>query len=110
MGEDGYLLMYGSAIRLALADFRHVHKHYRALEKERDELYHRKNKQVHGPKLSRLNEVIHNYESANRFLFSKDGLKRFIEESGLPISIDYVRKIALCEEVPNFYGKMEGLV
>lgn len=97
---NGIYNIYAAAIRLAIKDYREIYRKIKPILKNRNIL----SKKVSASKrqdatslsqLNRINNILYDYSSAEFFLFSKDGLERLIEESGLPLSIDYIRKMAL---------------
>ncbi len=96
---NGVMNMYGACVKLAIDDFREVHKYHGKLEIERKRI---SNKNKIGPLLrKRLNLIsvkLHNYDSAKFYLFSKRGLEDIINKSGLPLNISYIRRICLEED------------
>lgn len=92
---NGCMIMFGAAIRLAIMDFKAVHKHHKSIENKFIKLSKVKRTPQIQTKYGNLMELLRNYETSNHFLFSKNGLEDFIEVSGLPLNIDYVRRISL---------------
>lgn len=109
MQIEGCLEMYATAVKLALDDFRYVHKDYEKLEEVRKQEV-ALNKRKHSSRMVRINTLLYNYETAKNFLFHKNGLEYIIEQSALPLNIKYLRRKALTEEGNGRYDKMKGLL
>ena len=97
MHIGGLMEMYGKAIHLAIEDFRYIHKYHKELEAKRKSMS-KKGATLDSPKYGRISEILQNYETAKFFLFSPNGLEAFIDQSGLPINLSYVRRTAKAPE------------
>jgi hypothetical protein len=99
---SGYIDMYGDAIKLAIIDYRSYKNRYKKMEKELERLTRIKEK-THKQKnrICWIREALRHYETAKAFLFNPDWLEKMIQMCGLPLNIDYVRKKAEENLMPN---------
>lgn len=104
---NGCMEMYGAAVRLAISDFKIVNRNYNKLLIEKKKISKNKNRNSKNIcRLARLVNILHNYDSAKFFLFSYEGLEKAIDISGVPLNIDYVRRIALDKTEPLWLKKI----
>lgn len=82
------------SIKLAQCDYvKYFHKHQDLEEKNR-ELYKRKKRWSHAEERKYQNnkDVIENFRTAERYLFSRWGLEHHIEFLGMDLNIEMIRK------------------
>jgi len=96
---DWLLNICGATIRVALEDFKAVHDRVEDLEEEFDNLKIKKNMKrrkmtnIESYRFSKIQEMLREYQTAKRFLFS-DRLDLFCEGTGANLSPDFIRSIA----------------
>ena len=92
---SGLLTMYGEAIKLAIKDYQKCKNKIRRIRKNHARLRIIKKKtRKQSQKQLYYNTTLKNYDTAKHFLFNKDWLESFIDASGLPLNICYIRKLA----------------
>ncbi len=93
MSYKGCMAMYEHGIKLAKEEYLQWEKDKEGILAEIERLKNKENlTSAESSKLSTLRHQEHSYDSAERFIFSKDWLEEFINRSGLGVNIDAFRE------------------
>lgn len=107
---DGIMNFIGSSIGVAVDDYKSLNgkvyeanKNLKKLSIKVSKIRDKKSKKYASEKarVTRLQEIIRNYETAKAYLFNKEYLEDFIEKHSLPLDIDYIRTKVNIKENKN---------